>query len=342
VTTDCGRFQLLPNRAVVFAGRWKSPVPRVARGYWPQDLAWYGVAHGHVLIGRGMKQLWRSHETYPRGRYLDVGSVVLGRGALAFSYYQGRQSRVLIARYGGREHLVARGEVPLMLTSGRLVTWSERGGALLLRGVTGRLVRKLAAKAGDPQIDRANRIVFFRSAGQLFAFDGVWVRQLASFRKLRLTGVPAVEPLGQLVAVHDRHRLVVVDYDGRPFASAALPRSRHLADGVSSPVAANADGTAVAFSVTSGNRLRETVYLLAKGNRRAEPLFAQKFAGGNGCGGGVWLAWQGRWLLYANGGQQATVLDSSGRAAPLQLTDVIAKLPGIRTDGEGVFNVDWA
>jgi hypothetical protein len=328
---------------VVFAGKWKSPVPPVARGYWPQDLAWYGLAHGHVLIGRGMKQLWRSHDTYIRGRYIDIGAVVLGRGVLAFSYYVGRQSRVLTARYGGRERLVARGEVPLLFAgSGRLVTWRDRGGALVLRGAGGEPLRTLATKAADPQVDRANRVLFFRSAGQLFAFDGVRVRPLAPLRELGMTGVPTVEPLGGLVAVHDRRRLVVMGYEGRRFASVSLPRSRHRADGVSSPVASNGARTAVAFSVTSGNRLRETVYLLVKGNSRAEPLFAEKLVGGNGCGGSDWLAWQGKWLLYANGGQQAAVIDSSGQAPAIDLSKVIAQLPGIRTDGEGAFNVEWA
>ena len=340
VTTDCGLFRLGTNGSVTYAGKWKSPVPPVARGYW-MDLAWYGLDHGHVLIGQGMKRLWRSHDTYTRGRYLNIGSVVVGRGRLAFSYYQGRQSRVLVARYGHAEHLVAQGEAPFVFTgAGDLVTWQERGHALVLREANGG-ERTLAPHAVDPQVDRANRIVFFRSARQLYEFDGNSVRRLASLPRLGLTGVPTVEPLGRLVAVHDRHRLVVVDHAGRPVASTVLPRSRHRADGVTSPVATNAGGTAVAFTVTSANRLRETVYLLARGTRRARALHSEKFVGG-GCGAGAWLAWQGRWLLYANAGQQAAVVDSSSRSPGVELTDVIAKLPGLQANGEGMFNVDWA
>jgi len=341
VTTDCGLFRLGTDGSVTYAGRWKSPVPKVAKGYWPTDLAWYGLDHGHVLIGRGMTQLWRSHETYTHGRYLDVGSVVLGRGRLAFSYYQGRQSRVVVSRYEGKEHLAARGEVPFVFTRfGDLVTWREHDHALLLRSGSGR-ERTLAAHAVDPQVDRANRIVFFRSGRELFAFDGVCVRQLASLPRLGLKSVPTVEPLGRLVALHDRHRLVVVDYDGRVVASTVLPRSRHRVDGVSSPVAASVDGTAVAFTVTSGNLLRETVYLLAAGSHRARALHSEKFVGGGGCGAGAWLAWRGPWLLYANAGQQAAVVDSSGQAPALELGDVIATLPGLQANGEGMFNVDW-
>jgi len=181
----------------------------------------------------------------------------------------------------------------------------------------------------------------FRSGRELFAFDGVCVRQLASLPRLGLKGVPTVEPLGRLVALHDRHRLVVVDYDGRVVASTVLPRSRHRVDGVSSPVAASVDGTAVAFTVTSGNLLRETVYLLAAGSHRARALHSEKFVGGGGCGAGAWLAWRGPWLLYANAGQQAAVVDSSGQAPALELGDVIATLPGLQANGEGMFNVDW-
>jgi hypothetical protein len=156
-----------------------------------------------------------------------------------------------------------------------------------------------------------------------------------------MTGVPTVEPRGRLVAVHDRRRLVVIGYEGRTFASVSLPKTRHRADGVSSPVAVNGAGTAVAFSVTSGNRLRDTVYVLAKGKSRAEPLFVEKLVGGNGCGGSDWLAWRGQWILYANGGRQAAVIDSSSQAPAIDLSEVIAQLPGTRTDGEGMFNVAW-
>lgn len=337
VTTHCGRFRLQPNGGVVYAGKWKSPVPPVARGYWPDDLAWYGLSHGHVLIGRGMKQLWRSHDTYARGRYLDVGSVVLGRRALAFSYYRRRQSHLLVARYDGVEREVGRGEVPLLFSEGHLVAWREHGESLLLRKDS---TTRVVAHAVAPQVDRESRMVVFRDDGELYAFDGSRMRDLASLRKLGLKGAPAVDLLGRLVAVHDRRRLVVLDYEGRRFASAALPKSRRY-DGVSSPVVASSAGTALAFSVTSGNRSRETVYVLAEGKNRARPLFTESLAGGSGCSSD-WLGWRGKWLLYANGTHQAAVLDSSGRAPPLELGDVIAKLPGIQTNGEGAFNVEWA
>ena len=337
VTTDCGRFRLETDGSVTYAGKWKSPVPRVARAYW-MDFTWYGVERGHLLVGRGMKRLWRSHDTYRGGRRgIDVEGIALGPHGLAFTLARGRQSILFTARYGGRERRVARGEWPLAFTQSGLVTWRERGKTLLLH--KGRSARFLS-HAIEPQVDHESGMVVFRSAGRLFAFDGTRIRDLVSLRGRGVTGPPVVEPLGRMVAAHDRRRLVVVGYDSRLFASATLPRSRHPADGVSSPVVANAAGTAVAFSVTSGNRLREAVYLLAGGKSRAERLFGEKLADGGGCGQGAWLSWRGQWLLYANGAQQAAVLDSSGQAPPIQLTDVILQLPS--KDGEGAFNADWA
>ncbi len=311
------------------------------------DLTWYGLVRRHLLIGRGMKRLWRSHDAYPGPRSGDVGAIALGRHALAFNFSEGRKSRLFLAPYGGRELVIAAGEIPLEFTgSGALVTWRERGGALFLRSENGRLIRRLAVRAIEPQVERESRMVLFRSAGHLFAFDGVRVRSLGALDKLGVTGVPVVEPLGRLIAVHDRRRLVVVDYEGRVFASTPVPRKRGFADGVSSPVIANADGTSVAYTATHyGSGSHETVYLLRAGERKARPLFSESLDGldvAGGCGRGAWVAWQGQWLLYANAEQRAAVIDSSGQAQAVELGDVIAKLPGIRTDGEGAFDVAWA
>jgi hypothetical protein len=339
VTTDCGLFRLERDGRVTYAGKRQSPVPPVARGYWPGNLAWYGLARKHLLIGRGMKRLWRSHDTYPGGRRLDVDGIAFGRRELAFSLLRGRQWVLFVARYGGREHEVASGEWPLDFAGDRLVTWRQQDKTLLLR--TGGVARVLA-HAIAPQVDPVSRMVVFRASGKLYAFDGARIRHLASLRKLGVTGSPTIDLLGHLVAVHDRKRLIVVGYDAALFASTALPKSRNLADGVSGPVVANADSSAVAYTVTSRNRLRETVYLLARGARRAVPLLAEKLDGEYGCGAFAWLAWQGQWLLYAGGVDQVAVLDISGQVPPRQLGDVIAKLPGIQTNGEGSFDVAWA
>jgi hypothetical protein len=316
VTTACGRFGVEPGGNVVRQGPWTSPVPAVAEAYW-MDLAWYGRSYGHLLIGQGMKQLWRSHYTYPGRRRGDVGDIVLGRQKLAFSFFRGRRSALYRAPFGGRARLVADGEMPLAFTaSGAIVTWRLRGGALALRRGDGRLTRRLSAHAVDPQSNPQRAVVVFRSVGRLLVFDGARVRTLASLGRLGITGPPIVEPLGGLIAVHDLKRLVVLRYDGSVFASTALPIRPKRLDSVSSSVVANADGTAVAYTVTRfGAPGYETVYLLSADAQRAEPLFTQELYF-NQCERGAWLAWQGRWLLYADTEQRAAVVDSSGEGAP--------------------------
>jgi hypothetical protein len=59
---------------------------------------------------------------------------------------------------------------------------------------------------------------------------------------------PQIEPLGRLVGVRSARRLVVLRDDGRVFASTQLPRPLKRADVVSSALAADARGRAVAFT----------------------------------------------------------------------------------------------
>ena len=349
VTTRCGRFGLEPTASVVFKGMFTLPVPRGAI-YSPDDLTWYRFLHGHLLIGRGLRQLWRSHDRY-RGTYPgNVGEVILGARELAFSYYEsGRPPRpphLYLARYGGRERRVAEGETPLEFPdSGELVAWRERSRALVIRTAAGRFERLLASQASDPQVDRQSGMLLFRAHSALRVFDGHGVQEVARLGDLGLDrGTTVVEPLGRLVALHNRNRLVVIDYDGQIVASTVLPEHPQQADGVSSSVVANADGTAVAFTATAGNTAygshgHEVVYLLADGERQARPLSDEELDF-NLCERAAWLAWRGQWLLYSNTEQRAAVVDSSGVAAPIELSGVISRLPGTKADG--FFDISWA
>jgi hypothetical protein len=334
VTTRCGRFRLQPKGAVVFKGARTLPVPKGAN-YW-MDLTWYRFSRHHLLIGRGLKQLWRSHGTYSSTYPYDVGRVVLGARELSFSY----SGRLYVARYGGPEHMVARGESPIAFLSGRLLTWRTRGWALVLRGA-GRVV---VPHAVDPQWDRASGMVVFRTGRRLRAFDGVKVRELGNRFDLGVRGNPVVELLGGLVSMHDTRRLVVLDYDGRLVASAPLPARPKRADGVSSAVVANSDRTAFAFTATKGNTAygshgSESVYVLPAGGHAVKAVFTENLQL-NECERTAWLAWHGHSLLYANTELRGAVVDGSGHAAAVDLTHVIARLPGAQRDGP--FEIAWA
>jgi hypothetical protein len=344
LTTDCGRFRLESDGHVGFAGSYTMPVPPEVRSWSPFDLSWFGVEHDHLVIGRAMQRLWRSHGSYS-GTYPGDVEPVLGQRAFAFEYIKGRRSSLYFVRHGGAERVIGHGETPLVFAEGKLVTQSEHGGALILRGSDGRRLRVIAVHPNAVQVDREGKMVLFRLKGRLFVFDGVCVRDLVSLRRLGLGGAPlTVEPLGRLLAVHDERRLIVLDYDGRLVASTPLPRRPKRADGISSAVVANPAGTAVAFTATSGNTAygssgRETVYVLAAGERRARPVFSERLVF-KVCERIADLAWRGRWLLYDDTELRAALVDTSGEAPPLELHRVIAGLPGLRSDGR--FDVSWS
>jgi len=341
VTTRCGRFRLETDGDVTYKGARTSPVPRGA-SYWPQDVVWYRFARHHLLIGRGLKQLWRSHNRYRAVYPANVGRVALGRVGLSFSYFRrlDRPPRLYVARYRGREREVAPGEDPLaFFPSGELVTWRASDRALVLRGSDGRFERVAAPHAIDPQWDRESGLVVFRFGHQLRVFDGRRVRELADRYALGVRGVPVVETLGRFVAVHDTRRLVIVDYEGRLVARAPLPKRQDRADGVSSSVVSNGAGTAVAFTATHRAQEVDTVYVLVAGTSRALARFSIK-TDFSGCGYTASLAWHGPWLLYSNADPAAAVVDGSGRASAVGLNEVISRLPG--AERGGIFNIAWA
>jgi len=348
VTTNCGRYRMEPTGDVVYEGSWRSPVPP-GMSWSPLDLSWSGFSHGHVLIGRGMKQLWRSHDRYRDTHPGNIGEVILGRRKLAFTYYTSfrRPPYLYLAGYQTRERRVAFGESPLAFTpGGELVTGQDRAnGALFLRDGHGRLERRLAAHAADVEPDRSTGSVVFRIRDRVFVFDGERVRQLVYLPEVGVTSSPWLEPLGGLVAVSDRRRLVVLRYDGSVFASTTLPPGPASADRISSSIVVNPAGTAVAFTATNGNTAygshgTETVYGLAAGETQARPLFSEELDFLI-CERMAWLAWQGPWLLYADSEEHAVAIDSSGEFAPVDLSAVIAGLPGFLADGDGRFDVAW-
>jgi hypothetical protein len=308
------------------------------------DFSWFGLERHHIVIGRAMDRLWRSHDAYRGAHAGDVGRIALGQTTLAFSYYRGRRPLLYVARYGGPEHTVARGEWPVAFTDGKLVTQSNRS-TVVLRGLDGRRLRVLAWRVSDVEAGPRSRGVVFRVKGKLFAFDGDRVRELATLRKLGFTAKSlSIQPLGRLVALRDQRRLVILDRAGRLVAKTPLPHGPKMVDGVSSAVVANASATAVAFTATSGNtaygsRGSETVYVLRAGEHRARPVLTEKLLF-KVCERMADLSWRGRYLLYSDTELRAAVVDVSGHAAPVELTPAIARLPGLKRDGR--FEVAWA
>ena len=345
VATDCGRFRLGRSGSVVRVGARTLPVPRIARGYW-MDLSWFGFERGHLVLGRGQRRLWRSTATY-QAAHRDVRAVVFGRRRLAFVYARRwtDPGSLYIAGYGSPERLLATGERPLqVLASGELLTLRERDHALLLRAPDRDVQRFVAFHVSETEADQRSGKLVVRTRLQIGVFDRGRLRRLINLKRLGFEGLPVIEPLGRVVSIHDRRRLVIVDYHGHIVASSSLPRRRGPADGVSSAVAANSTATAFAFTVlhdtsADGSDGYEAVYVLRAGERRARAA-SDEHPSLQGCGRTAELSWHGDWLLYSDTAQEVAIVDGSLRQRPIELGGLISRLPG--TTRDGFFEIAWA
>src|SRR5919201_4410740 len=128
-------------------------------------------------------------------------------------------------------------------------------------------------------------------------------------------------------------------------ASTALRRPARRADMVSSALAAGGDADAVAFTVTRGNtaygsRGSEIVYLLRPGSTAARVVFRERLRFAV-CERQAELSWRGPWLLYSTTEGHVALIDTSRPARSVDLSETIARLPGIGGD-DGRFDAGWA
>jgi hypothetical protein len=339
VHTARGTFALRRHGGVCRVSGDPQPVPEGA-SWWPNSGVWERSKQGHLVVGRWQRTLWRSHGTFAHG--YDIGAIAVSREGIAFSYGARRQ-RLFVASPHGPEHLVARGEYPLGWTSNGLYTRSDRGGRILLRGSGGTL---LARGVRTYAYDAFSHSLYFVSGGWLMLDHGGSERALADLSKLGL-GLRDLQilPLGRLVGLEDRRRLVVLHEDGSAFASTRLPRGTRRADGVSAQPVAAPGGSAVAFAATSGNtaygaRGSETVYLLRVGATAAQPIHSERVEFAI-CERGADLAWHGPWLLYdASEGSTALIDTRTGHA--IELTRIVHRIAHPYASNEGDLNFDIA
>lgn len=279
------------------------------------DLTWYRIEHSRLLVGRRHRLLWRSQGRFASVRGEGVGAVTLSRARVAFSFFTGRTPTLYLARLGGAEAPVARGETPLGWTrTGSLVTLGSRGGVILVRSASGRLQRTLTRGVYNFVFDRARGALVYVAHRTLERFDGGRVRALARLPELRLGGRPSLTPLAGVLVVSGRQRLVVLRADGSLLSSTVLPRRRARADWTPGALAADAKGD-VAFTATRGNTAYgssgfESVYLLPAGAQAARAIYHEHvdFAV---CERGAALAWHGDWLLYSASEGYAAAIDAA-------------------------------
>lgn len=341
VRTAQGTFALHRGGGVCRVSRDSQPVPQGA-SWWPNSGVWERTDHGHLVVGRWQRTLWRSQRRFGHG--YDIGAIAVSRQGVAFSYGARRQ-RLFVAAARGPERLVARGEYPLGWTSNGLYTRSDRGGRILLRGSGGTV---LARGVRTYAYDSFSHSLYFVSGSWLMLDHGGSERALADLGKLALALRDLqILPLRRLVGLEDSHRLVVLHQDGSAFASTLLPRGPRRADGVSAQPVAAPDASAVAFAATNGNtaygsRGSETVYLLRAGATAAQPIHSERVQFAI-CERGADLAWHGAWLLYdASEGNTALIDTRSGHA--IELTRLVHRIahPYASNEGDLNFNIAWS
>jgi hypothetical protein len=294
-----GRVRRISNRQS------QTRLPRDAV-WFPATGTWFRIRRAHLIVGRGSKPLWRSHEEIA-SRW-QLGVVTVGPHTVAFQHHH----QLYLAPLGGAERPVASRELPLGWTVGGLYTYRYQGRELLLRSDTGRLLKVIARRPLGSDYQVAAGTLYFISRGALMSAHATRVERLASLKRLGLSAGPWLAPLGRLVELVDNHRLVVVRPDGSVFAWTRLPLGHGQADNVSSSLVVAPGAGAVAFSAASDRTAdEETVYLLRPGARVALPLHTER-VDFNPCERGASLEWHGNWLLYSNSEGNLAAIDTTG------------------------------
>src|SRR5439155_24665956 len=141
------------------------------------------LEHGHLVIGRWERRVWRSQGRFPLAYQVEVISV--GPHALAFSYGW-HAPRLYLARLQGAERVVASGEVPIGWTEGGVDRRRGRGGRLLLRAENGTLRKTLARQVFNYAYDQASGSLYFLARRVLMRVHGAGAQRLASLAWLAL------------------------------------------------------------------------------------------------------------------------------------------------------------
>lgn len=342
VTTTCGVYELGRDGRIAHVSTAATSYPKGTE-WWPASGVWLRSAHGELVVGRGKRTLWRSHERF--SRVYDVGPFEIARHELVFS--SGYPARNLyVAPLGGRERVVARHELPLGWTQGGFYTWGPAHHRLELRRLDGAFRKTI-----EPTVFAyayGDRGLWIVRNGSLLRADGARVRRVASLEPLGLSAARHIQvmPLGRLVGLETARRLVVLRAEGSLFASTPLTWGTAAVDGVSASPVANRAGSVVAFATTSGNagytsRGTETIWALQAHDSGARPVRIERGLRWPTCVSGAALSWHDGWLLYSsNGGKVALVDWLSGRQ--IDLTPAIRALPGGRPNHSALdINVSW-
>ena len=309
ITAGHAAYRIARDGRVSHTSPPRSPYPRDAT-WFPGTNTWYRIEHTHLVVGRGRKALWRSHQEIAANQ---IGLIAAGPKAVTFQH----DHRLYIAPLGGVERPVASRELPLGWTTGGLYTYSYPRRELLLRDNTGTVMKAIGRQPQEYQFDLTTRNLYFLTHGVLIGAHGTHVWRLASLHSLGMSTNTSLQPLGRLIELMDDHRLALVRPDGSLFASTPIAGL----DRISSFVATAPDASAVAFTALTGPTRHpnaENVYLLRAGAHAARIVHHQPGSFG-GCAQWANVTWHRTWLLYSDNNGKLAAIDTAGAHRTLQL-----------------------
>jgi hypothetical protein len=332
--------------------RIRTPRPRYPQGATccVAPGVWFSMRHRYLVVGRGPRTLWHTRGELPRAPGSFDFTVLVGSRAVAFRY----ANELYLAPFGHPQRRIGASEVPLGFTKDGLYTYLWGRDLLLLRSDSGALKKTIARVAPDRYFVM-NGALYFIARGVVMRAYGARVERLVTLHRLgfsprslppRSLPPPGLlfEPAAPMLELEDSSRLVVVRPDGSVLASTAL-RARHTL-GPPAPVVAAPDGSAVAYALTTVHMRRgqtllthgsETVYLLRANTDRPVALH-RATVGLGACGMGGTLDWDGSWLLYSDGPQNLSAIDTTGAQRTVELGRLVKRLPGVKAGFEAYWS----
>jgi hypothetical protein len=317
ITITAGRvdYRIATDGRVSRISPLQSPYPLDA-AWFPGTGSWYRIEHTHLVVGRALTPIWRSHEQIAANQ---LGVIAASPNGVAFQH----DHRLYIAPRGGVERPVASRELPLGWTTGGLYTYSYPRHELLLRGDTGTVLKPIAHRPHEYRFDLATGSLYFLSHGMLMGAHGTHVWQLASLHALGMSTNTWLQPLGRLLELMDNRRLALVRPGGSLFASTQIGQL----DRISSFIATAADANATAFTAITGSTRHpnaENMYVLRAGAHTARLVHHQPGSFG-GCGQWANVTWHGSWLLYSDNNKLAAI-DTAGAHHTIELNGLAVRL----------------